>query len=136
MGDKGDGKSRTILRARALIRSNHDYLMVANLNSDRALDRLFPGGDPRLNLNAPSWVVVQDELRILLEKMCIQGSTLASSLCTLYYEERTANADKSGNHVVAVKLSMLGALKVKDPDEFGELWQASTVHGLSDRYVL
>lgn len=73
---------------------------------------------------------------MLLEKMCIRGSTLASSLCTLFYEERTANADKSGNHTIAVRLSMLGALKVKDPDEFRELWRASTVHGLYDRYIL
>ena len=136
MGDKGDGKSRTITRARTLISSDHDYLKIANINSDRALDRLFPGGDFRHNSHVPSWTVVQDELRILIEKMCIQGSTLASSLCTLFYEERTSNADKSGSHAVAVKLSMLGALKVKDPDEFRELWRASTVHGLYDRYIL
>jgi hypothetical protein len=136
MGDKGDGKSRTITRARALIRSDHEYLRVANLNSDRALDRLFPGDDRGPNFQVPAWVVIQDELRILLEKMCIQGSTLASSLCTLFYDERTANADRSGTHSVAVRLSMLGALKVKDPDEFREIWRASTVHGLYDRYIL
>jgi hypothetical protein len=136
MGDKGDGKSRTITRARALIHSDHEYLRVANINSDRALDKLFPGDDHGGNLPVPSWVVIQDELRILLEKMCIQGSTLASSLCSLFYEERTANADRSGTHSVAVRLSMLGALKVKDPDEFREIWRASTVHGLYDRYVL
>ena len=136
MGDKGDGKSRTITRARALIQSDHEYLRVANINSDRALDRLFPGDDRGPNFYVPAWVVIQDELRILLEKMCIQGSTLASSLCTLLYADRTANADRSGTHSVAVRLSMLGALKVKDPDEFREIWRASTVHGLYDRYVL
>ena len=86
MGDKGDGKSRTITRARALIQSDHEYLRVANINSDRALDRLFPGDDRGPNFYVPAWVVIQDELRILLEKMCIQGSTLASSLCTLFYD--------------------------------------------------
>jgi hypothetical protein len=46
LGDKGDGKSRTITRARTLIHSDHDYLKLANINSDRALDRLFPGVTP------------------------------------------------------------------------------------------
>ena len=136
MGGKGGGKSRTITRARRLVGGDHEYLKIANINSDRALDKLFPGGDGGRDLHVPSCVVVQDELRILLEKMCIQGSTLASLLCSLFYEERTSNADKSGSHTVAVKLSMLGALKVKDPDEFRELWRASTIHGLYDRYIL
>jgi hypothetical protein len=138
MGDAEDGKSRAINRARMSVHCDHEYIQNGNINSDRALDKMFPG-DALMGSSAakfaPSWVVAQDELRILMDKMCIQGSSLASALCTLFYEEKTANADKSGHHGIAVKLSMLGALKIKDPEEFKELWRSATVNGLYSRYI-
>lgn len=43
LGDKGDGKSRTITRARTLIGNDSAYLTVANLNSDRARQAVSRG---------------------------------------------------------------------------------------------
>jgi pimeloyl-ACP methyl ester carboxylesterase len=142
------GKSRTFGRVRKLVKSPRpNYIKETNLNSDRALDATFgqdekdkkengplPTTDP--DIWAPSYVVYSDEMSTLLRKINIQGSTLASSLCSLYYRSQGSNSDRKGDHDFYVKLSFIGCQKCTGPDDFKLMWQSNTAEGLCDRMLL
>jgi hypothetical protein len=68
--------------------------------------------------------------------MAIKGSTLEQTLCTFWGSDYGAAADKKGKVEAMVRLSMLGNVMAKDPDEFAELFSGQTQSGLADRMVL
>jgi hypothetical protein len=139
------GKSRTFDRIRKLVKSSRpDFIKETNLNSDRALDATFGMNDekdsgplpPNPELWAPNYCVYSDEMLTLLRKINIQGSTLAASLCSLYYRSQGSNSDRKGDHDYYVKLSFVGCQKCSDPDDFKLAWQSNTAEGLCDRMLL
>jgi hypothetical protein len=71
-----------------------------------------------------------------MSKIGIQGSSLAPTLCTLWYQDRAGSADKTGLHEVYARLNILGALACKDRDEFSQLFGAETLAGLYSRIIL
>jgi hypothetical protein len=145
VGAAGDGKSRTINRARktlelAIPRASQHFKMTTP-GSDRGLYRMFEVADedggsvPPLPGDAKSWVLVQDEIRDMLAKIKIKGSSLAPTLCSLYYQDTAGSADKSGDHTITVRLSILGALKAADDEEFTDSFGSATCAGLYDRFI-
>jgi hypothetical protein len=80
-------------------------------------------------------VFYQDELRSLLSKCGINGSSLTPLLCKLWSSDHGAASDKRGRDECHGVISVLGNLAVEDPSEFAKIMGAETTKGLSDRMV-
>jgi hypothetical protein len=136
----GVGKSYTVKRARRAM-PGHE---VGRINSST------PGSDAGLYLmlgskrksgeedtqELKSCLLWQDELVDLLAKLNIQGSSLAPTLCKLWSDDEAGSSNKQGYYSVRVRLSMLGALAVRDNSEFTEHFGSQTTRGLYDRFLL
>lgn len=141
LGNKGAGKSRTIDRAMKMIKKHiasldgrvelAGHLKDTTPASDRGLYEMFASPDQI----AVPWTLVLDEMKDMMQKMAIRGSSLAPVLCSLFYRDRAGSADKSGDHTIHVKLSILGNLKAADPEEFRESFGFDTTAGLFDRFL-
>jgi hypothetical protein len=70
-----------------------------------------------------------------MNKMDIKGSSLANKLNTLFGMDRIEHRVKGKPHVAYAQLSLIGALTVKDPAAFTEIWGKNTVTGLWDRFI-
>lgn len=133
LGGKGVGKSRTVSRA---------IDALGNIKGD--IEETVPGSDQGLikMFDAPEgqdlWprVLVQDELRNMFAKIGIQGSSLGSVLCTLFYQDEVGSAVKGKKVTASVRLSILGSIKCKDQTEFREVFGAETLAGLYSRFLL
>jgi hypothetical protein len=97
--------------------------------SDRGLYNILAdaNGKPR--------VLALDELRNMMGKGSIEGSTLMSLLCELWNANNAGVADKKGLVGVNCKLSLIGCLKVVNPAEFRDVFDYSSAHGFYDRCV-
>jgi hypothetical protein len=80
-------------------------------------------------------LLVQDEMRTTLSKVNIQGSSLPSTLCTLWGKDMAGSVDKTGEHPVDARLSILGGVKADDASEFLEVFGSKTSDGLMDRFL-
>lgn len=140
IGPIHSGKSVAIERAcRSLIYSNQDGIITDTPGSDRGLYNLFaapkckPGEEPVKILK--THLLAQDELRDTFGKISVQGSSLAPTLCKLWSQDEAGSADKTGCHHVSVRLSILGALKAKDTEDFADVFGKGANDGLYDRFV-
>ncbi len=136
------GKSETIKRAIA----SFDYFDSEVVKwtvpgSDRGLINIF-GGKKKKDKEQPQGIVgtktrllAQDELRNTIAKANISGSSLPSTLCSLWSQDEAGAADKTGEHAAMVKLNILGALKADDPEDFAEVFGKESTSGLYDRFV-
>lgn len=122
LGGAGDGKSVTISRAKTILAPPPEHIRTSTPASDRGLVCLINRSTGQAPEGAQDVVLVLDELRDLLAKVNIQGSSLAPTLCKLFYDSIGGSADKTGLHEVDVRLSLLGALAVRDPTEFQALF--------------
>ena len=137
IGDVGEGKSVAAKRAAQLFfgPDSEDPEQVAQDErmklgvpaSDRGLHNMLldAKGQPR--------VLVQDEIRNMMGKGSIEGSTLMSLFCELWNSNRSGVADKNKAMEANVKLSLVGNLKTKNPAEFPEVFDYSSAHGFYDR---
>lgn len=131
LGPKGGGKSETCKRAIALAKLNEDAIKHIVPGSDRGLQKLIGNeGPPGMKV-----LLYQDELRNTLSKMNIQNSSLPSTLCTLWCQDTAGSADKTGNHSINARMTILGCLKANDPGEYAEVFGARTNDGLADRFL-
>ena len=130
LGPKGGGKSETCRRAVALAKLDKEAVIPSVPGSDRGLQQLI-GEDP----NGKKVLLLQDELRNTLSKMGIQNSSLAPTFCTLWNLDTAGSADKTGEHTINARLTILGCLKVNDPGEYAEVFGAKTNDGLADRFL-
>jgi hypothetical protein len=135
MGSPGRGKSRVTSRLGALLSLATTVLKKQTPGSDRGLFEIL-GASKKDIPELTSVCLLQDELRNLLRKGQIQGSTLNQTLCTLFYEDEAGCADKKGVLTVNVRLSLLGLLAVESPSEFSELFGSESQAGLFSRFIL
>lgn len=131
IGAPGAGKSYTIERAIEASRIKPTRFSRAAIVSDRGLvkefaDQAFP--DPK--------VVIQDEMRMLMKKISIQNSALSNVLNTAYYQDGIEITDKSGKHIAPVRLSLLGGLTARSPEEFAQAFGHETLDGFLTRCLL
>jgi hypothetical protein len=106
--------------------------------SDRGLFKIFQRGkgEPEPDIESPdTFLLVQDEFKSTLNKLNIQGSSLAPTLCTLWYKNSAGSSDKTGSHEMIAKLNILGGLPVEDEASFGEYFGSETTNGLYTRFV-
>jgi hypothetical protein len=133
LGPAGVGKSRTMDRAHLMLGRTDFEVEVRVPGSDRGLYEIFAKVDQASV--PPKMVLLQDELRTLMSKINIQGSSLAPALCTLYYKDEVGGAVKGKALSAFVRLSILGGLKASDPMEFREMFGSETAAGLFDRFI-
>ena len=141
LGSPGDGKSRTLDRAIGTVLSlAREQVKDAVPGSDRGLLAMFAPprpakGEPPADPELKCWLIAQDELRGTLNKIGIQNSSLAPTLCTAFYKDRLGAADKAGEQCIYARINLLGCLKCDDPGEFERLFGSGTNGGLYDRFV-
>ncbi len=137
------GKSETIKRADAYVHLyDADAVKWTVPGSDRGLINIFGGKkqkddkDEKAHTETPKTrLLLQDELRNTIAKANIQGSSLPSTLCSLWSQDEAGAADKTGEHVCLVRLNILGALKADDAEEFAEVFGKESTTGLYDRFI-
>ena len=136
------GKTETIKRALASLDfPDPETVRWTVPGSDRGLINIFggkkkPHKEEAFGLEvAKARLLAQDELRNALAKADISGSSLPSTLCSLWSQDEAGAADKTGEHVALVRLNILGALKADDPEEFSEVFGKQSTSGLYDRFV-
>jgi hypothetical protein len=145
------GKSQTIERAiKYLPFHEADRVKWTVPGSDRGLIKIFgdkkkddedkkdktnKDGTPYGMETAKTKLLAQDELRNTIAKANIQGSSLPSTLCSLWSQDEAGAADKTGEHVALVRLNILGALKADDAEDFAECFGKETTTGLYDRFI-
>lgn len=137
------GKSETIKRADAYIHLyDADAVKWTVPGSDRGLINIFGGKkqkddkDEKAHAETPKTrLLLQDELRNTIAKANIQGSSLPSTLCSLWSQDEAGAADKTGEHVCLVRLNILGALKADDAEDFAEVFGKESTTGLYDRFI-
>jgi hypothetical protein len=135
LGTPGRGKSLVYSRLEATLGLSPELIKKQTPGSDRGLFEIL-GASKKDIPDLTSVCLVQDELRTLLRKGQIQGSTLNQTLCTLFYEDEAGCADKKGVLTVNCRLSLLGALAVESPTEFSELFGSESQAGLFSRFLL
>ena len=135
LGGPGDGKSVTISRAKSILAPSPEHVRTSTPASDRGLVCRINRSTGQAPDGTQGVVLILDELCDLLAKVNIQGSSLAPIFCKLFYEDVGGSADKTGLHEVNVRLSLIGALAVRDPTEFQALLGSGTTAGLYDRFV-
>lgn len=132
LGPVHSGKSVTRDRATRLLDIG-DRLIDRTPASDRGLYRLFAS---TLQEDAgKSYLLSADEMRTLMSKGAIENSTLVSVLCELWSKNTAGGADKTTDHGVNLRLSLLGCTKIKDPSEFPDVFGFATAHGFYDRCI-
>lgn len=137
------GKSETIKRSLASLDfPDPETVKWTVPGSDRGLINIFGAKkkpkkkDDALGLEAPKpRLLAQDELRNVLAKADINASSLTATLCSLWSQDEAGAADKTGEHIALVRLSILGALKADDPEDFAEVFGKQLTSGLYDRFV-
>ena len=141
MGPVHCGKSKTIKRAIEYIHLfEADTVKWTVPGSDRGLINIF-GGKKKDDKNESLFdtpktkLLAQDELRNTIAKAMIQGSSLPTTLCTLWGSDEAGAADKTGCHEVLIRLNLLGALKAEDPEDFAEVFGKEATAGLYDRFI-
>jgi hypothetical protein len=136
IGQVSDGKSKCVERARDTLALPAGCIKYTTLGSDKGLSKVFGGSDKKDEpVELKAYVLIQDELRALMSKAAIQNSALPATLCTLWNQDEAGSADKSGDHTVNVRLSILGSLKISDTTEFSNVFGAETQGGLYDRFL-
>lgn len=143
LGSVHCGKSETIKRADAYIHLfDADAVKWTVPGSDRGLINIFGGKkqkddkDEKAHTETPKTrLLLQDELRNTIAKANIQGSSLPSTLCSLWSRDEAGAADKTGEHICLVRLNILGALKADDAEDFAEVFGKESTTGLYDRFV-
>ena len=144
------GKSETIKRAVKYMHfADPDTVKWTVPGSDRGLIKIFgdkkkdePKSKDKDKADVPYGMeeakpklLAQDELRNTIAKANIQGSSLPSTLCSLWSQDEAGAADKTGEHTALVRLNMLGALKADDAEDFEECFGKESTSGLYDRFV-
>jgi hypothetical protein len=144
VGDVETGKSQAIERGE-LILGMKDFIQSGghachrSASSDRGLYKLF-GDDPK-DKSSPkksggTFVMCLTELRYMFTKLEMKNNSLPPVLCALWDSGRdSGTADKFSSVGCSVNLSIVGGLKCKDPEEFGDVFGSSTMHGLYSRFV-
>jgi Bifunctional DNA primase/polymerase, N-terminal len=139
IGPVHSGKSVAADRAvKSLNYGREDAVNTTTPGSDRGLYAMFgvkKGADAEKCELLKTHLLVQDELRDTFGKISVQGSSLAPTLCKLWSTDEAGSADKTGEHTVHVRLSILGALKAKDATDFAKVFGSATNDGLYDRFV-
>jgi hypothetical protein len=137
----GGGKNQAIKRGLlSLGVPEQDYRRAAPA-SDRGLMNL--AGEPSHKNGPPipgprKLLLVTNEMSDVLRKTQVQNSTLASTLCDFWDENRKEVADRNGVQAANCRLSWIGGIPIKleAPDEFGELFGRETGRGLFSRMIL
>jgi hypothetical protein len=132
LGPIGTGKSMSIERAISTIDWEPSVVNWCVPGSDRGLYKMFKHDE-----SYPKAVLLaQDELRNLIKsKVGIQGAALPYVLCELWNKDSAGGVTKDSNDAVALRLSILGAMKCDDAVEFQSLFGQSTTDGLNRRFI-
>lgn len=141
LGTPEDGKSHTMRECIGSVTIPLTHVKGSSPGSDRGLQRMFEQTDEKGKPTEPelrSYLLAMDEMRLLLSKMGIKGSgeSLAATLCSLWNEDEAGSADKTGNHTVYARLSILTCLAVKDRDDFVDLFGSESQAGFLSRLIL
>jgi hypothetical protein len=136
LGPPHCGKSQAIDQALATLRPPMESYSTSVPGSDIGLLKIF-GDDEQGSPTPPvtSAVLIQDELRSVMEKMGIQGSTLAPMVCTLWSKDEVGSASKRGHNQLRKRLSLLGGLAIANPGDFKKAFSRVTGDGLYDRCI-
>ncbi|MCU1247066.1 MAG: hypothetical protein JWQ49_95 [Edaphobacter sp.] len=139
LGGVGKGKSLTMKRAHRSLRYHHNWVEKKTPASDRGLIKMFmPATKPAKDAPqepAINCTLMLDELKNMMNKVNIQGSSLSTTLCTLWSEDSAGVSDVKGASTVNVRLSLLGNLKSKDPEDFRKSFCSESLGGLYDRFI-
>jgi hypothetical protein len=142
IGPVHSGKSEAMRRAKAAFKwTNDEQIIEESPYSDRGLAKQLAGTSSYQALGPQSWktpevrLFLWDEMNVTMKKMCVQGSTLSSMLCTLWSSDKAGGADKKTSDKVHSRLNILGGIPVSSEQEFTEIFGNATSAGLYDRFV-
>jgi hypothetical protein len=128
LGGVNFGKSIVTQRAKKSIYTGEGTIEEGTLGSDRGLiNDIGEDGNRK--------VFLQDELRNLLSKCAIQGSSLTPVLCKLWSSNIGAASDKRSKDICNGVVSILGNLAVEDCGDFAKIMGSETTRGLYDRML-
>jgi hypothetical protein len=141
LGSVNSGKSVSIERAIDLINPISQNVINVVPASDRGFCKIFAPpkpkkGDPPEQPTLDSWLLKMGELRGLMAKVMVPGSSLGTALCTAWDGVEFGVADRSGMETVQACVSIVGGLKADDAAEFREVFGSETNHGLYDRFII
>jgi hypothetical protein len=136
------GKSQAMERAKEAFRwTNDEQIIEESPYSDRGLAKQLAGTSAWQALGPSAWktpevrLFLWDEMNVVMKKMCVQGSTLSSVLCTLWSSDRAGGADKKSSDKVFSRLNIIGGIPVDSEQQFTEIFGNATAAGLYDRFV-
>ena len=135
VADKENGKSRTAQRIRTLLRYDYRHVTKATVSSDRGVFSLVRRDlDKKDKMERKeSLVLYTDEMRQMLKKMNIENSGLTEQMNKLFDVDRDMVSDKSGTQDINVRMSFLGGITAKDPEEFREWFTHEMSGGFASR---
>lgn len=138
IGGAGDGKTRVINNARETWLTPPEVGVVSKYPGSEIGLIQFLGGkkakDTKHEDRYPKpYLLIQDEMRITFNKMDIKGSSLPNMLNHLFYHDDFGTGSKQGDWECFPRLSVVGGLTCKNPDEFAEIYGLTTTQGTYDR---
>ncbi len=141
------GKTVTMMRGlKSFSLLPPDMVKKRNLASDRGIYTLFnpdqgkkKGKKGREEEPPPqevkSYLLFSREFKDTLNKLSMNGSSLAPVLCDLFDDYEGGTSDKFGDHSVMCCLNILGAIPVNSPADFGKQFGKNTGGGFYDRFI-
>jgi hypothetical protein len=141
------GKTVTMMRGlKSFSLLPPDMVKKRNLASDRGIYTLFNPDQGKKKgkkgreeepptQEAKSYLLFSREFKDTLNKLSMNGSSLAPVLCDLFDDYEGGTSDKFGDHSVMCCLNILGALPVNSPADFGKQFGKNTGGGFYDRFI-
>jgi len=134
IGKPAAGKSVVMRRAATATELLDRQMRTTVPSSDRGLINMFAAKD-QVAPHQGSVLLLQDELKCALSKMAIENSTLAPTLCSLWYQDY-ASASVAAKFVeMYARISLLGAIPLEDPADFTTAFGATSLGGLYSRFL-
>lgn len=135
VADKENGKSLSAKRVRKVLRYDYRHVTSATVSSDRGVFSLVRTGlDKKDKMERKeSLVIYTDEMRQMLKKMNIENSGLTEQMNKLFDRDRDIVSDKSGPQDINARVSFLGGVTAKDPEEFREWFTSEMSGGFASR---
>jgi hypothetical protein len=133
------GKSVTMSRARQALLGTEMNIEYSTPSSSEGLMAIYPRfTDKTRETENPlkASLLLCDEMGDLLKRTQYQGSTLASTLNSLFYQDITGAASTKGMREAHVRLSILGALPAETIEDFRDVWGQATTTGLHSRMII
>ncbi len=133
VGPVGAGKSSATNRVRETMGIGKKDIRCTVPGSERGLIKIFKDTN-EMKIPVPACLVV-DEMKGVLKKMRILGSTLEQAFCELWSNDSFSVADKKGSDSMYARMSLVGNVAIENQAEFTTVFGAESAGGFSDRAI-